>query len=396
MDSTNEVSNQTDGTVDEKSKPGEESTAADGTNGSIKKEVEKPNLVNANLLGENVNGVTASSTILERIPAFDGEKVSLDAVDGDDANDAEKSLSDGPTSSETRVATKANGESNAAEVSEQPEEEQFPDDDDDEGARRDSEIMDEVVADSDQEPLRPRRYELSYWFHHLQRAEKLWKSEEREKSDEWKELWKLVIQFLCESPDAFKLWQQHYMDLGEKPADNTFLSPLQVAASYGLTGLVKILLDRGELATAELEDGRSALWFGADSPDIEMIALLLENGAKPNVLKDFESPFHLLLKWNPKLQFVNLMLEHGADCNVPDPMDFTAMHWFAMFGSDVEVLKVLLGAHGDINIPDTFGETPLHTLMYNSLGVSLDLLRAFLENGADINKDDNHSQSTSW
>ena len=381
--------------MDEDSKTSEESTAAVGTNGSTNKVVETQNPVNADLTSEIVNGATAGSIILEKKPLVDGEKASLDAVDGDGTKDAEKPPSDGSMSSDSRVAAKPKGENDAAEASELPEEAQFLDDEDDEGGRRDSEILDEPKVDSAQAPSRPRRYELSYWFHHLARAEKLWKIEERETSDEWKELWKLVIQFLCESPDAFKLWQRHYMDLGEKSADDTFLSPLQVAATYGITGLVKILLDRGESAAAELEDGRSALWFAADCPDIEMIALLLENGTRPNVLKGFPSPFHVLLNWNPKFQFVNLMLEHGADCNIPDPWGFTAMHWFAMFGSDLEVFKILVRAHGDINTPDINGETPLHVLMYNSLGIPLDLLRAFLENGADINKDDKYSQSTS-
>ena len=380
-----------------------ESTEAVGTNGSTKEEVEEQTLVNADLPNENVNGVNTSSTLAEKTPAFDGEKISLDAVDGDGNIDAEKPLSEGPKSSDTEVAAKPNGESDAAEASGQPEEDQFPedDDDDDEGGRRDSEIIDEPAADDAEAPSRPRRYELSYCFNHLGRAEKLWTFEEREKSDEWKELWTLVIGFLCESPDAFKLWKQYHMELGVKSADDdpaadTFLSPLHVAATYGITGLVKILLDRGQSAAAELEDGRSALWFAADCPDIEMIALLLENGAKPNLFKRYPPPFHELLRSNPKLKFVNLMLDHGADCNIQEPWGFTAMHWFAVFGSDLEVFKALKSACYDINVPDINGETPLHVLMYNSHGFSLDLLRAFLENGADINKDDNYSQSMSW
>lgn len=250
------------------------------------------------------------------------------------------------------------------------------------------------MTEDAQVPMRPKRYELSYWPVHLASAEKLWTPEEREKSGEWKELWKLVIQFLCESPDAFNVWQQHYMDLDEDfEATNTLLSPLQVAAAYDIPGLVKILLDRGEPAAAESEDGRSALWFAADSTDIEIITLLLEKGASPNAREDFPPPFHVLLWWNPKLEFVNLMLEHGAECNILDSWGFNVMHWFALFGTDVEVLQVLLKAHADINVPDSFGETPLHKVMYNSRDLSLDLLRAFLDNGADVNKDDKDSQS---
>lgn len=366
----------------------------------MNKAADAANLVNGK---PPLNGNTTSSTSLEEVSAPGGGKTSLDAVNGDEIVDAEKATRSGddskhPPADSTHLdvegKAKGDGEADLEESLEQPEHEPFPDDDDDEGGRRDSEIFEEPVADSAQVPARPKRYELSYWPAHLASAEKLWTPEEREKSEEWKELWKLVIQFLCESPDAFKIWQQHYMELDDDyEANNTLLSPLQLAAAYGIPGLVKILLDRGEPAAATSEDGRSALWFAADCTDVEVITLLLEKGASPNARKDFPPPFHVLLWWNPKLEFVKLMLEHGADCNIIDQWGFNVMHWFALFGSDVEVLKVLLKAYGDINVPDSFGETPLHKVMYNSRDLSLELLRAFLENGADVNKDDKESQS---
>lgn len=389
--------------MSEDSKSGKQSTSPINADGSTNKEADVNNGLNGNPPVGNVNGTAASSTTLEDAPALGGVQAPSVPVNGDDTIDTQSALSNGdeskqlhedPKCSDIAVTAKEDGEAGAPEASEQPEQEPFPDDDDDEGGRRDSEIFEEPVTEDAQVPVRPKRYELSYWPVHLASAEKLWTPEEREKSGEWKELWNLVIQFLCESPDAFNVWQQHYMDLDEYfEANNTLLSPLQVAAAYGIPGLVKILLDRGELAAAESEDGRSALWFAAQSSDIEIITLLLEKGASPNARKDFPPPFHVLLWWNPKLEFVNLMLKHGAECNILDQWGFNVMHWFALFGTDVEVLKVLLKAHADINVPDSFGETPLHKVMYNSRDLSFDLLRAFLDNGADVNKDDKESQS---
>ena len=354
---------------------------------------------------ERVNGVTVGNKNLEEASAVDDKKASLDAVNGENTINLPDALpnvdglehsSADQLQADDKVPAKEDGEAEAPEALENLEQEPVSEDDDDEDSGRNSEIFEEPVGDSAEAPTRPKRYELSYWPDHLARAEKLWTIEEREKSDEWKELWRLVIQFICESPAAFKIWQEHYMDLDEDyEVGNTLLSPLQVAAGYGIGALVKILLDRGEPAGAESEDGRSALYFAADSPDIEMITLLLKGGASPNARKDFPPPFHRLVWRNPKLELVNLMLEHGADCNIMDQWGFNVMHWFALFGSDLEVLQTLLKAHGDINVPDSFGETPLHKLMYNSLDVSLEMLRAFLDNGADVNKDDKESQSKS-
>lgn len=377
------------------SKSGEQSTPAANNNESVVKE--------AVVADENLSKITVKGITFEETSVLGGEKAPLDVVDGDGAIDAKNPPSNSddfkhPTESQARSSVedkaKADGEADLPEASEPPIYEPFPENDDDEGGRRDSEIFEEPVADIARAPERPKRYELSYWPDHLAKAEKLWTPEEREKSNEWKELWKLVIQFLCESPDCFKIWQQHYMELDEAyDATNTLLSPLQVAAAYGILGLVQILLDHGEPAAAESEDGRSALWFAADSPDIEIIKLLLQQGASPNACKDFPPPFHVLLWRNPKLEFVSLMLEHEADCKIIDQWGFNVMHWFAMYGSDDEVLKALLKAHGDINVPDTWGETPLHKVMYNTQELSLELLHAFLDNGADVNKDDKDSQS---
>ena len=388
--------------MNEASNSGDQITLAANIDGSTSKEADTMDINETNPI-ERVNGVTVVNTNVEEASAADDKKASLDAVDVEEAVNVPNSLLNGgefghsgadqPQAGDT-VPAKEDGQAEAPEALENAEQEPVSEDDDDEDSGRNSEIFEEPVDDSAEAPTRPKRYELSYWPDHLAKAEKLWTIEEREKSDEWKELWRLVIQFICESPIAFKIWQENYMDLDEDyEVGNTLLSPLKVASAYGIGSLVKILLDRGESAGAESEDGRSALWFAADSSNIEMVTLLLKGGASPNARKEFPPPFHRLVWRNPKLEFVNLMLEHGADCNIMDQWGFNVMHWFALFGSDLEVLRILLKAHGDINIPDSFGETPLHKLMYNSLDVSLEMLRAFLENGADVNKDDKESQS---
>lgn len=392
------VSTPKDNTMNGGSESGEQPAAAATVDGSISENKDRTNSVNGNVSDEHVEGIAAISTRLEDTPALGGgEQPSLDVVDSGDTCPAQNTLVDGDKSKDLRedstrldveVSAMQDDEAKTLEALAETGQEQHPNenDDDDEDGSQDLDIFNESVDDDVTASTRPR-YELSYWPYHLARAERLWTPEEREKSDDWKELWKLVIQFLCESPDAFNVWQQHYM--------YEVLSPLSVAATYEIPALVRILLDRGELAAAETEDGRSALWFGAISPDIEIITLLLEKGASPNTHKDFPPPFHNLLWQNPKLDFVSLMLEHGADCNITDSWGRNALHWIAEYGSDVEVLKVVLKGHNDINIPNAYGETPLHVLMSNAQSVSLDMLRVLLENGANVNQDDKDSQSKS-
>ena len=236
--------------------------------------------------------------------------------------------------------------------------------------------------------VRPVRYELSYWPQHLQAAEKLWTPEERLNNDDWKELWRLVLKFLCDSPSAFSTWQRHYMMLQD--SDDAPLNPLQIAAAYGLTGLCEVLIQHGLSAAAETPDGRSALWFAAQH-SLELLRLLLEHGASPNAHKEYPTPFHMLLWLNPSLEAVKLMLDYKGDCTLKDSSGMTALHWFALSGSDVDLLRLLMVNGGEINAVDSFGETALHKLMWQN-PVPLSLLHEFIKSGADVNLSDKESQ----
>lgn len=162
---------------------------------------------------------------------------------------------------------------------------------------------------------------------------------------------------------------------------------------YGLTGLAEVLIDRGESVTEALNDGRQPLWFAAGH-GVDLLKLLLANGADPNSSKEYPPPFHRLLWLNPELDGVKLMLDHGADCTTLDQWGLNALHWFASYGSDVSVFDALLDHQRDINIVDETGEIPLHKPL-SVPDLTLELLHAFLAQGAGVNIDDKQSQSES-
>lgn len=243
------------------------------------------------------------------------------------------------------------------------------------------------------EIVKPERYELTYWPNHLQAAEKLWTRDERSNNSDWKELWAHVLKFLCDSPRAFMTWKRHYMEVKDYffgDGLDADLNPLQVAAAYGLTGLCEILIERGHSAKAELDDGRSTLWFAAEH-SIELLRLLLVHGASPNSEKGVTSPFQKLLCLNPDLEGVKLMLEFNGDCKAKDDIGFTVIHWFSFSGCDVEILRLLLANGGEINAIDKYGETGLHKLLWQD-PVPVPLLHEFIKSGADVNLPDKESQ----
>lgn len=317
-----------------------------------------------------------------------------DTSDDDNTNEVDPVDKVNPERTEEAVESIAD---ETKPVPSDPPQDQLTDDEDiylsDDSSDTSSDSAGSDDGEVDTDITRSTRYELTYWPHHLQAAEKLWSREEKSTNQDWKELWNLVIKFLCDTPGAFMTWKRHYAKLSDSYDfdDGDFSwTPLHVAAAYGLTGLCEVLIEHGESATAQTTDGRPVLWCAAEH-SIEMLELLLNHGADPNTRIEFPSPFHRLMWLNPKPEVTELMLRHQADCKLQDEYGLTAMHWFGLWGTDPKVLSLLLASGGEINATDSYGETALHKLMWQ-WPLPLPLLHDFIEKGADIHLSDKESQ----
>jgi ankyrin repeat protein len=89
-----------------------------------------------------------------------------------------------------------------------------------------------------------------------------------------------------------------------------------------------------------------------------MLKLLLNNGADPNAEPGGTLPaFHYwLLNENTDsyLETVKIMLEHGANPTVSDQWNsWTALHYFAWHGTDVDVFEMLMDHSVDGTKPNS-------------------------------------------
>lgn len=67
-------------------------------------------------------------------------------------------------------------------------------------------------------------------------------------------------------------------------AKSEFLwTPLNIAASYGLKNIIKLLISRNANVNTQQWDGKTPLHFAADKADQETVELLLDNGANKNI-----------------------------------------------------------------------------------------------------------------
>ena len=168
--------------------------------------------------------------------------------------------------------------------------------------------------------------------------------------------------------------------------DNYGATPLHVAAEYGYSEIVEVLLEHGATPNIRDKDGRTPLHYAAMFGNSKVVEVLLEHGADPNIRNKYGStPLHYAAAFDyPKIvellpkdlsdydvtplqgavefsypEVVKLLLEHGANPNIQDyKYGWTPLH-DAVNRCHDGVVRVLLGHGADPTIRDNEGRTPL-------------------------------------
>lgn len=291
-------------------------------------------------------------------------------------------------------------------ILEEPEPEADNEEGDEDSEDELEEPANETVATANQGTEQPKshvRYEIYNWTYHLKEAERAAGTESKKDSELWQRVWAEARTFLTNrkrlsnwiktvraGPEAEKFW----FLVGDEP-------PLHFATAYGLTWVVKNLIEASEDTSEKARPlGEQPLHFlGYDAEmnnDIELLEILLEHN-DPNVKFEDSSTcqaLFTLLKNDPDLPFIESLHKHKADWTILNDNDY---HWNVMStvafkGTHPEIVPFLCQtAKADINHPDDDGDTPLHVLL-SRRSMPLDLLKAFLNENANVNAESHISE----
>jgi hypothetical protein len=125
-------------------------------------------------------------------------------------------------------------------------------------------------------------------------------------------------------------------------------TPLTIAATFGRTETVKVLLDHGAAVGQQTDDGASALQCGASAADSQLVRLLLDRGADVNHRDKFgRTPLFGATCADCPPENARLLLAKGADVNAQDNEGRTAFYYAQAHGNqDVVAVLVKAGANG--------------------------------------------------
>jgi hypothetical protein len=124
------------------------------------------------------------------------------------------------------------------------------------------------------------------------------------------------------------------------------LGALAAAAHQGQASVVEALLGSADIDAQTGEDRFSALMLAARAGHREVAALLLDNGAKPNLQNAWGATALMLAAHQSRIDLVELLLARGAEAGLHDTEGWTALVWASRNGH-TSIARLLLLADMD-------------------------------------------------
>ena len=192
-------------------------------------------------------------------------------------------------------------------------------------------------------------------------------------------------------------------------ANNYGATPMSLAAEVGNTEMLKVLLEAGANADSPNPDGQTALLAVARTGNVEAAQLLLDHGATVDAREKWGGQTALMwasARRHPEM--MQLLIAKGADVNArsidrnyqrhvtaegrPKSLDSGGLTplLYAARENCVACVEVLLENGADIDLPDPDGVSPLLVAIMNA---NWDLARQLILAGADVNQWDIYGEA---
>ncbi|CAG8385864.1 unnamed protein product [Penicillium salamii] len=161
-------------------------------------------------------------------------------------------------------------------------------------------------------------------------------------------------------------------------------TPLSLAAEDGFVDIIELLLNNGADVESRDETGRTPLSWAVENGHLNVTELLLENGANT---ESQDKTGRIILSWAVKGGFVDiieLLIKNGTKLESRDQSGRTSFSW-AVENRFLDTIQLLLNNGAELESRDETGRTPLFRAAENG---HLDVMELLFENGANTESQD--------
>ncbi|XP_066599475.1 ankyrin repeat and SOCS box protein 14-like isoform X2 [Prorops nasuta] len=200
---------------------------------------------------------------------------------------------------------------------------------------------------------------------------------------------------LCDEPLRLALKNRHIevakslLEAGANPNKRYFFgSEINLVSPLDLE-CMELLLAFGALPNTRDRAGLTPLMKAARLPQgIASVLMLLHYGADVNSMTDVRHDYRTVLHYailGGDIEVINLLLKQGAKLDLgPEYQKPTALD-LAVLKGDPKIVEMLLMHGADVNATSPIIGSPLHVACADSIPNRLEILRMLLERGADPN-----------
>ena len=161
------------------------------------------------------------------------------------------------------------------------------------------------------------------------------------------------------------------------------INELFVAVRSGDANLVADLLNKGAKVNAKGSNGNTPLHLAVLADKLQVVEKLIEGGADVNAKNNHgATPLHWAAL-NQNVSIVEKLIEKGANVNEKNKYDNVPLHYAAFFNGCLGTAEKFIEGGADVNAKNNDGNTPLHFSTKNS---HLDMLEKLIEEGANVNE----------
>ena len=163
-------------------------------------------------------------------------------------------------------------------------------------------------------------------------------------------------------------------------------APIHYACIKGKINTLRVLIEAGADVNKVDERGRTSLHIASGEGDIPMVNMLIEAGADVNIVDELSKTKQLskAIHENNVDKALHLIKETGMTVDdINTRIGGITPLYRASYGGKIEIVRALIEAGADVNIErDINRGTPLHIACFRG---HLDIVRALIEAGADVN-----------